>query len=443
MKESNAVNFVPFHPKIINPVSNDKDSRFDHDDFGYTQRNNTHVMEFNSRPFEEGIIDRGLDYRSIYRPKQFRPEQNILVILVDFKGKPFENEAAHFETLFFSEGAMPHGSVKEYYCKVSNGKVRLSGTVIGPYTSIGPDPLDTKSVAAEVLHMLKSEGYDFDRYANTPGLLRDKKIVNGIVLVHSGTGRETSNTATDIRSHQGNLREKIDVSLDGQSNFITSYMIVPCDAKIGVCCHELAHQLFGLPDLYDEDHDSGAAGKWCLMGTGCWNYDGEIPAHPSAHCKAYLGWVKVKVLNERGTVALADVKNQHKVFEIWGNSRYVFERFLLEYREPLSGTYDNYIPGGGLLIWHINVEDGVSQKDNHRRMVSLEQADGLSHLSTVRGHYGDSGDPFPGDYNNTDFTNKTKPSSENYDSKDSFVRVTNIKISLKKDFVEFDYSVIG
>ena len=57
--------------------------------------------------------------------------------------------------------------------------------------------------------------------------------------------------------------------------------------------HELGHLLFGLPDLYDTDDSSEGIGNWCLMASGSWGGGGDVPAHPSAWCKANQGWVTV------------------------------------------------------------------------------------------------------------------------------------------------------
>jgi immune inhibitor A len=39
-----------------------------------------------------------------------------------------------FEDLWFSTGKIPTGSVTEYYQEVSNGKISLTGEVVGPFT---------------------------------------------------------------------------------------------------------------------------------------------------------------------------------------------------------------------------------------------------------------------------------------------------------------------
>ena len=78
-------------------------------------------------------------------------------------------------------------------------------------------------------------------------------------------------------------------ALNADGTKVFAYLTVPEDCKIGVCAHELGHLLFGWPDLYDTDESSSGLGNWCLMAGGSWNGDGDIPAHPSAWCKASAG----------------------------------------------------------------------------------------------------------------------------------------------------------
>ena len=58
----------------------------------------------------------------------------VIVVLADFSDKPMgANAAARFNELFFSTGALPNGSVKEYYSDVSGGLIDIQGEVVGPY----------------------------------------------------------------------------------------------------------------------------------------------------------------------------------------------------------------------------------------------------------------------------------------------------------------------
>src|SRR6185503_2902946 len=129
---------------------------------------------------------------------------------------------------------------------------------------------------------------------------------------------------------------------------IYGYLTIPEDAKIGVCAHELGHLLFGFPDLYDTDYTSEGIGNWCLMAGGSWNGNGDIPAHPSAWCKANQGWATVTNVSANGAISIPDVKASRNVFRVWTNGASGTEYFLLENRQQ-SG-YDAQLPGGGLLI---------------------------------------------------------------------------------------------
>lgn len=57
----------------------------------------------------------------------------VIVVLVDFSDKGFTKSKKHFQDLFFSEGVIPTGSVKEYFKEVTNGIVNIAGEVVGPY----------------------------------------------------------------------------------------------------------------------------------------------------------------------------------------------------------------------------------------------------------------------------------------------------------------------
>ncbi len=110
------------------------------------------------------------------------------------------------------------------------------------------------------------------------------------------------------------------------------------------------------------------------------------------------------------------------------------EYFLLENRQRVSGSYDEYLPGSGLLIWHVDEAMNVYAKqndyectfvppvpavphcqcdDNYHYLLALEQADGLSDLERAMDG-GDSGDPFPGNTANRTWTMLTDPESSSW-----------------------------
>jgi immune inhibitor A len=236
------------------------------------------------------------------------------------------------------------------------------------------------------------------------------------VVVHAGLGAETTGNVNDIWSHKWVLPGG---EFNADSSKIYAYLTVPENAKIGVCCHELGHLLFGFPDLYDTDYSSEGVGNWCLMGGGSWLGGGDKPGHPSAWCKLQQGWAGV-VEPSNGNLAIEDVKTSHTVYRLWKNNGSGDEYFLVENRQKI--LYDEKLPGAGLLIWHI--DDSISGNSNeiHPR-VALVQADGHKDLENGSNR-GDAGDPYPGASDNRSFTLDTTPSSRSYAGVDTCVKLT-------------------
>ena len=139
-------------------------------------------------------------------------------------------------------------------------------------------------------------------------------FVDAFIVVHAGRGAEETLDANDIWSHKWVFGGG---ALNADGTKVFGYLTVPEDSKIGVCAHELGHLLFGWPDLYDTDESSAGLGNWCLMAGGSWNGDGDIPAHPSAWCKANQDWVTTVNRTTYGTLTIADVKTGKKVYRLW------------------------------------------------------------------------------------------------------------------------------
>jgi immune inhibitor A len=355
---------------------------------------------------------------------------NVVVVLVEFTDRAFgaASTPAHFHDLFFSTGVIPTGSVREYYTEVTNGLITISGEVVGPFTmphtlahyangasGIGNASPNSRDLARDAA-MLADPQVDFSNYDNN-----QDGFVDAYVIVHAGSGAEQTGAAGDIWSHKWVLPSAM--SADGVQLF--AYLTVPEDSRIGVCAHELGHLLFGFPDLYDTDGSSEGVGNWCLMGGGSWNGGGNRPAHPSAWCKANQGWATVTNVTANGSRTIADVKAGHEVLRLWKDGSNSQEYFLVENRQR-SG-FDDQIPAGGLLVWHVDDAVATNSNDAHPK-VALEQADGLNHLGTAANR-GDGGDPYPGTANASVFDNNSTPNSKSYAGSDTCVALTNISAS--------------
>lgn len=238
---------------------------------------------------------------------------------------------------------------------------------------------------------------------------------DSIMIYHAGAGEESdvlNNSANDIWSARWSGFAK--ATADGVT--ITAAIIVPETeiqdgfnfSSLGVTCHEYGHEL-GLPDLYDTKPvpTSEGIGSWGLMGSGNWNgpgQNGSSPAHPCAWSKVHLGWVTpiLLIASQKG-ILLPQAETNPVAFRV---NVGLNEYFLIENRQAVN--YDQYLPGCGLLIWHIDDTvkttdydgDGISNwADNQlqwnafRKFVDLEEADGWGHMD-ARVNRGDANDPY-------------------------------------------------
>ena len=357
----------------------------------------------------------------------------VIVVLVDFTDKPMTQSQQHYRDLFFSQGVIPTGSVREYYAEATHGLIDIQGDVVGPFrmpqtlavyahgrSGIGGQTPNAATMARDAVNAANAS-VNFTPFDND-----GNGFVDAFIVVHAGSGGEQTGNTGDIWSHKWTLDGG---SLAVDNTHIFAYLTVPEDCRIGVCCHELGHLLFGFPDLYDTDNSSEGIGNWCLMAGGSWGgtIAGDTPVHPSAWCKANQGWASVLPVTSNGSLNIPDVKSgNHSVFRLWKNGAPGSEYFLMENRQPTG--FDASLPGGGLLIWHIDDSVGTNTDENHYK-VALMQADGLRNLEHSGQGRGDPGDPFPGSRHNTTFNQSSTPSSKSHSGQDTCVAVTGISDS--------------
>ena len=350
----------------------------------------------------------------------------VVVILVEFSDQAIGQNNQHFEDLFFSQGTLPNGSVREYFAEVTNDLVDIQGEVVGPYqlpltiveyangdSGTGLAQPNARTMAFDAAEAANPD-VDFSIYDND-----GDGFVDAFIVIHAGSGAELTGSVNDIWSHKWVLSGG---EYDADGTKIYAYLTVPEDARIGVCCHELGHLLFGFPDLYDTDDSSEGVGNWCLMGGGSWNGGGDIPAHPCAWCKVDQGWISVINQTTNISTTIDDVKDNYSAYRLWKDGAAGSEYFLVENRQ--KNRYDAELPGEGLLIWHIDETVSTNSDESHYK-IGLEQADGNRDLENGNNR-GDAGDTFPGTSNNTTFDKNSTPNSRSYGDIDTCVAVKNI-----------------
>lgn len=351
----------------------------------------------------------------------------VVVVLVDFDDLRMTATKEHFEELFFSQGTMATGSVRDFYQEATHGLVDLEGEVVGPYrlpqtlaayanghSGTGEAAPNARTMARDAAQAADPD-LDFTPYDND-----GNGYVDAFIVVHAGPGGEVGGDTGHIWSHKWVI-EGDEYQVDGTK--IYAYLTIPEDGKVGVCAHELGHLLFGWPDLYDTDYSSNGIGNWCLMAGGSWNGGGDRPAHPSAWCKADQGWVEVENQSGGATAKIDDVKDSHTVHRLWTGGEASKEYFLVENRQQTG--FDDHLPGGGLLIWHIDDATTNNTNENHYK-VALEQADGRRDLELNIKNRGDGGDCYPGSTGNRSFEAGSTPNSNSYAGSQTHVKVTDI-----------------
>lgn len=212
---------------------------------------------------------------------------------------------------------------------------------------------------------------------------------------------------------------------------------------------------------------------------------GVLPSYPDAWSRAYLGFSGVTEVVSGDDIVIRAAEQDHFDNEIIKVPISEYEYFLIENRQTKAdfeytrysevvtdnailgdpetsvilgpgwayygnnelnkiacGEYDRLLPGDGLLIWHIdelvayldyygsgynNFKMNSLQWDYNRRFIRLIEADGIVDFGgNYYAGYGDAEDYFY-DYNATEFTPSTLPSTESNLGANTHISITDIK----------------
>ncbi|HIE53481.1 MAG TPA: M6 family metalloprotease domain-containing protein [Armatimonadetes bacterium] len=367
-----------------------------------------------------------------------------ILLLIDFSDNVGTTSPDHFEDLIFSKGTYSTGSLRDYYLEASYGQFDVQGDVLKKwlrapqsysyYTNkgagLGNYPQNAQKMVEDAVQLADPD-VDFSQYDND-----GDGTVEYLLVVHAGPGAETRlfDPGDHIWSHYHVLNQPLTVD----NVKVYPYVIMPEDGNIGVFCHESGHA-FGLPDLYDTDNSSQGIGFWGLMSAGAWGNNGVTPVHPCAWSKVQWGWVSPTAPSQNlNDETIPPVETNKAIYRLWtdgntSNKQY----FLVENRQATK--FDQYIPGSGLLIYHIDDEVTGGNRDNSREWypghtdsghyrVAIEQADGRWDLEKNK-NYGDDSDPWPGSGNKTEFNASSTPNSRDYAGNDTKVAVEDIRTS--------------
>ena len=290
------------------------------------------------------------------------------------------------------------GSAADYYHATSSDQFQPIFDVYGPvmmdhgyeYYGGGSDDSAAGAMIVEAWRKIDSEA-DFSIY-DTDG---DGEVDN-VYVFYAGLGEADGGDPSTIWPHSWNLSDQNrEAVFDGVK--VESYACSPeLDGQskmngIGTFCHEFAHVL-GLPDLYNTSSMTTALtpGDWSLMDRGSYTNDGRTPPLMSGYERYELNWTVPQVVSHPKNLTILPIVN-NVVYRI--NTERDNEYFILECRQQ-SG-WDSFVPGHGMLVWHIdynpNIWDrNVVNRDPSHQYVDIVEANGGTSSTQAAGF------PFPG-----------------------------------------------
>lgn len=362
-------------------------------------------------------------------------EQKALVILVQYTDVKFNLKDPHdyFSRMLNEPGFADYeatGSAKEYFEECSMGLFRPEFDVYGPVTlsrqmayyggNLAGNDLNPGEMVIEACAALDAD-VDFSQYD------RDGDgFIDNVFLFYAGLGEATGGGSDTVWPHSWGITTAYPtkqyiydgVQLDRYA--CSNEWETNRPDGVGTFVHEFSH-VMGLPDLYSTAYNNAfTPGSWSALDYGPYNNSGMTPPLYGAFERYALGWIEPSEIKEALNATLPPMGTN--TAGIIRTDR-EYEYFLLENRQKTS--WDTYIPGHGMLIWHIDYDlatwrENIVNNSLKHQYVDIEEADNLQTTSTR------DGDTFPGYDGVTSFTDTTLPSMKTWAGKSLNLPITDI-----------------
>ncbi|MDE7180160.1 MAG: M6 family metalloprotease domain-containing protein [Muribaculaceae bacterium] len=367
-------------------------------------------------------------------------DQKAIVILVEYTDVKFNSNyrggvtAADYFTRMLNEDDFADygatGSAAQFFRANSGNHFRPEFDVYGPITlahnqsyyggnDLYGNDLRPEEMVIEACQQLDAtvDFADYDR--NHDGL------VDNIFIFYAGRGEASGGSANTVWPHSWNMVSAgyPDLYFDGvrvHTYGCSNEWEAGRPDGVGTFVHEFSH-VMGLPDLYATRYTySFTPSSWSALDYGPYNNDGMTPPNYGAFERYALGWVKPREVDRALSVTLEPVSDNVCGIIRTGNEK---EFFLLENRQQEG--WDEYVPGHGMLVWHVDYNDAVWSRnevnnDPSHQYVDIEEADNTQSESSR------NGDAFPGASHKTEFTPTTKPSMTTWAGQTVNFPLTNI-----------------
>lgn len=354
--------------------------------------------------------------------------QKVLIILVSYKDKDWSfcsDPHTEMQKMLQEPGYSNYdctGSAFDYFLESSRGMFRPSFDVYGPVKlpqnmsyyggndRYGNDQ-HPEQMVIDACAILDSE-IDFSEYD------RDGDgVVDNIYVFYAGNGENEGAPSSTVWPHSWDIRYAGvgNVSHDGVliGHYACSNEMIYGSNKmtgIGTFCHEFSHVL-GLPDLYATSYTSAhTPGEYSLMDHGSYNNNGRTPPIYSGYERYALEWQAPYVISKDETIRMRGLTDQGNFYKMTIDASKPTEYFLFENRQPIGN--DVTLPASGMLVWHIDYKadkwaNNVVNNTPSDQCVDIVEADGSA------SDYDMSGDTFPGETGNTEFSASSRPAFAN------------------------------
>lgn len=378
-----------------------------------------------------------------------------LVILVEYQDVKFDTGYAvsagdYFRNLVNQPGFSEYGgtgSAVDYFTEQSGGQFRPKFDVLGPVTlpnkmayyggndSSGDDSRPHEMVI-DACRLLDAE-VDFKQYDND-----GDGFVDNVFVFYAGQGEASYGSDDSVWPHAWEIHY-------GTGSYFTLDGVVidryACTNEwersrpdgVGTFIHEFSH-VMGLPDLYHTASSSAAytPGAYSVMDYGPYNNNGRTPPVYSVYERNAMGWLIPEVLKEARTVSLGYIGDTNEGMLIQTPTETEF--FLLENRQQKG--WDQYIPGHGMMIWHVDYDKDIFDSNivNNTRSHQYVDIVEANNNPNNANETAMAGWTWPGTAGKTEFTSATTPALKDWE--DTAIDVPVTAIEEKDGIITFDVS---
>lgn len=350
-----------------------------------------------------------------------------LVILVEYTDVKFNSgyktdAKTYFNDMLHKEGFSEYngtGCATEYFRKQSDGQFDPEFDLYGPITL--PNPMsyyggndmygDDKAPHMMVVHACQQldNTVDFSQYDND-----GDGYVDNVFIFYAGQGEASYGSDDTVWPHSWEVSSGTGTKFKLDGVIIDRYACTNewernTPDGVGTFIHEFSH-VMGLPDLYHTTSSSASytPGAWSVLDYGPYNNDGRTPPNYSIYERNAMGWMVPELLgSEVKFVSLEEIGGSNQGCIIQTDKTNEF--FLLENRQQTG--WDKYLPGHGMLIWHVDYQASVFDNNSVNNNSSHQYVDIIeaNNRANSNSETTMAGYTWPGTSNKTEFGPNSSP----------------------------------